>query len=772
MHFASLKSTPYTPDPRRDLALPLAAVQEIDRRCEQFEQALKLGTAAKIEDHLDGVDGPEQAALLRELLALELEYRAGRGESPSREEYLARFAEHAAIVQLVLAELDAGAGGGARARSGATLDDAVPTFLLNHPRYHVERFLGRGGMGTVFLAQHRALERPVALKIIRPELLADPAVVERFRCEVKAAASLNNPHIVAVYDAETTGDQHFLVMEYIPGTDLARLVLDRGPLPLTTACDYICQAAAGLQKAYERGLVHRDITPRNLMLTDQGQIKVLDFGLAQFQTPLTTSGRGAGGEAARGSLLGSIDFMAPEQAADPQAADIRADIYSLGCTLYFLLTSRPPFPGESLREKLCRHAEQPPPRIDQQRAEIPADFVLVLDRMLAKDPKARFQSPNEVVAVLAPFAATNDLTVNRTRTIRRRVALLAALLLCGVVAAAWSLRIWPLRSAAVQQTPAQVEAERLYREGLHLLTQRKESQVRLAIQRFQAALKLNPQFPLAQTALADAFNLCGDYGWDMPGAVFPQAKQAARRAIEQDPKLAEAHLALAFVLHEYDCDRGAAKREYLAALDLNPRLAEAHHWYAWFLADEGRFADADQQIALARQLAPDDPIIVSNVGRLHYLAHNYAQAVKDLQFALELEPDFRKAHRDLGLVYAELGDLDQAFQQLSQSRGLTDDLRDTMAAEAYAYARNNRPQRARELLAQMELQADSKSLAYEIATIYSALGEKAQALNWLDRAFREHSADRANLAVDPRLDGVRDEPRFQALILAAGLAAM
>ena len=288
--------------------------------------------------------------------------------------------------------------------------------------------------------------------------------------------------------------------------------------------------------------------------------------------------------------------------------------------------------------------------------------------------------------------------------------------------------------------------------------------MRLAIQRFQAALNLNPQFPLAQTALADAFNLCGDYGWDMPEAVFPRAKQAARRAIEQDAQLAEAHLALAFVLHEYDCDRAAAKREYLAALDLNPRLAEAHHWYAWFLADEGHFADADQQIALARQLAPDDPIIVSNVGRLHYLARNYAQAVKDLQFALELEPDFRKAHRDLGLVYAELGDLDKAVAQLELSRGLTDDSRDTIAGEAYAHARNSRPQRARELLAQLELLADSKPVAYEIATVYSALGEKAQALNWLDRAFREHSADRANLAVDPRLDGVRDEARFRKCI--------
>lgn len=766
MHLASPTTTLDTPDPPRDQALPLAVVQEIDRRCEQFEQVLRSGTTAKIENHLDGVVGPERAALLRELLALEFEYRAGRGELPSREEYLARFAEHAGIVELVLAELDAG-GGRDSIRGDPLPADAIPTFLLNHPRYHVERFLGRGGMGAVFLARHRALERPVALKIIRPELLADPAVVERFRCEVKAAASLSDPHIVAVYDAETTGNQHFLVMEYIAGTDLARLVLDGGPLPLATACDYICQAAIGLQKACERGLVHRDITPRNLMLTGQGQIKILDFGLAQFLgVPLS-----AGQQAERGSLLGSVDYMAPEQAANPQAADIRADIYSLGCTLYFLLTGQPPFPGGSLLERLGRHSLQAPPRLDRQRADIPADFAGVLDRMLAKDPAARYQTPHEVIAALTPFAVASQAAVNTPRSRRRRATLLAALLLCGSVAAGWSLRIWPLRSASVPQMPAQVEAERLYREGLHLLAQRKESQVRLAIRRFETALNLNPRFPLAQTALADAFNLCGDYGWDMADAVFPQAKQAARRAIEQDRKLAEAHLALAFVLHEYDCDRSSAQSEYLAALDLNPRLAEAHHWYAWFLVEAGHFAESDQQIALARQLAPDDPIIVSNVGRLHYLAGNYAQAVKDLQFALELEPDFRKAHRDLGLVYAELGNLDEAIRQLDQSRGLTDDSRDTIAAQAYAYARNRQPQKARELLTQLEPAAESKPVAYEIVTIYSALGEKAQALDWLDRAFREHSADRGNLAVDPRLDAVRDEPRFQELLRAAGLGA-
>ena len=209
-------------------------------------------------------------------------------------------------------------------------------------------------MGTVYCAEHRVLQRPVALKVINPELLADAAAVDRFMREARAAACLNHPNVVAVHDAETAGEGHFLVMEFVAGTDLAQVVRREGPLPVGRACDYIRQAAAGLQHAHEHGMVHRDITPRNLMVADEGQIKVLDFGLAQF----VREARSRDPSGAPAALLGSVDFMAPEQAVDPHSADVRADVYGLGCTLFFLLTGRPPFPAATLREKLQAHAEQ------------------------------------------------------------------------------------------------------------------------------------------------------------------------------------------------------------------------------------------------------------------------------------------------------------------------------------------------------------------------------------------------------------------------------
>ncbi len=248
----------------------------------------------------------------------------------------------------------------------------LPKELIDHPRYRVVAALGAGGMGTVYRAEHRLMDRPVALKVIRGDLLGNEAMVERFRREVKAAARLaSHPNIVAAYDAEQAGETHMLVMEFIEGTDLARVVDRRGPLPVGEACEYTREAALGLQHAFEDGMVHRDIKPQNLMRTTRGQVKILDFGLARFASEVVSQG----GLTAEGMVLGSADYIAPEQIHDPHAADIRADIYSLGCTLYFLLAGRPPFADGSLIQKLMAHSEKTPRPLAEVRADVPPELV-------------------------------------------------------------------------------------------------------------------------------------------------------------------------------------------------------------------------------------------------------------------------------------------------------------------------------------------------------------------------------------------------------------
>jgi WD40 repeat protein len=327
----------------------------------------------------------------------------------------------------------------------------VPAWLLGHPRYRVVGLLGAGGMGAVYRAEHLVMARPVALKVMNPGLLDNPATAERFRREAQAAARLAHPNIVQAYDAEQAGDSHFLVMEYVEGVSLARLAAEKGPLPVREACDYARQAALGLQHAHERGMVHRDIKPHNLMLTPAGQVKILDFGLARFA--LESTAAEAGGQAAAppdaaaglltqvGLVMGTPDFIAPEQATDAHTADIRADIYSLGCTLYYLLAGDVPFPEKTVMDKLVAHASRPPRPLAEVRRDVPAGLVRVVERMTAKDPARRYQTPAEVAAALTPFAGVGTASRRRWRWIAVAAGvLLLALGLLGYVAGPGAVR--------------------------------------------------------------------------------------------------------------------------------------------------------------------------------------------------------------------------------------------------------------------------------------------------------------------------------------------
>jgi hypothetical protein len=277
--------------------------------------------------------------------------------------------------------------------------EALPPELARHERYRVVRLLGVGGMGAVYEAEHRVMQRPVALKVIKRAYTASPAAVERFRREVRAAARLSHPNVVATTDAEDAGETHFLVMEYVEGTDLGRLVQERGPLPVDRACDYIRQAALGLQHAFEQSMVHRDLKPHNLMLTPDGRVKILDFGLARFASEAAE----AAGLTSTGIVLGTVDYIAPEQADNAHQADIRSDIYSLGCTLYHLLAGQPPFPTGTSLQKVMAHVEKKPQLLTELRPDLPEELMPVLERMMAKNPMDRYQTPAEVALALEPF---------------------------------------------------------------------------------------------------------------------------------------------------------------------------------------------------------------------------------------------------------------------------------------------------------------------------------------------------------------------------------
>lgn len=269
--------------------------------------------------------------------------------------------------------------------------------------------IGAGGMGEVFKAEHRRMERVVALKVLRATSVESAEALERFLQEMRAAARLVHPNIVTAYDAGEATGRHFLVMEFVEGCDLATLVRRR-PVEVDEAIDYILQAARGLQYAHDRGVVHRDIKPGNLLRDAEGVIKILDMGIARLDR---SAPHGAADETETqlteaGVVMGTVDFMAPEQAMNLRNADARSDIYSLGCTLFFLLAGKPAYHGETVVEKIFAHRDIPVPLLRKARPDAPEALDAICSRMMAKDPDQRFQQMSEVVEALEQALSTAE----------------------------------------------------------------------------------------------------------------------------------------------------------------------------------------------------------------------------------------------------------------------------------------------------------------------------------------------------------------------------
>jgi eukaryotic-like serine/threonine-protein kinase len=263
-------------------------------------------------------------------------------------------------------------------------------------KYKLLDHLGTGGMSAVYLAEHVHMQRRVAIKVLPQARVHDSSYLARFYREARAAASLDHPHVVRAYDVDNQGETHYIVMEYVAGRDLHQLVKQQGVLDYETAADYIRQAANGLDHAHRMGLIHRDMKPANLLIDSQGLVKVLDLGLARFtddEQSLTV--------AFDENVLGTADYLAPEQAVNSHRVDRRADIYGLGCTLYYALTGHPPFPNGTLSQRLMKHQTEPPPNIANERADAPAELLAICERMMAKSPGDRFQLASEVSEALA-----------------------------------------------------------------------------------------------------------------------------------------------------------------------------------------------------------------------------------------------------------------------------------------------------------------------------------------------------------------------------------
>ena len=267
-------------------------------------------------------------------------------------------------------------------------------------KYKLLERIGFGGMGQVFLCEHMYMRRRVAIKVLPPAKAEEPAALGRFYREARAAAALDHPNIVRTHDIDQDGNLHFLVMEYVDGSSLLEIIKKKGPMAIDRAAHYIWQSAQGLDHAARVGVIHRDIKPGNILVDRGGAAKILDMGLARFyhsDDDMLTK------KYDEKSVLGTADYVAPEQTINSHDVDVRADIYSLGATFYYLLAGHPPFPEGTISQKLIAHQTRPPVPIQRVRAEVPSALAAVVERMMAKSISERFQTPVEVCAALAPF---------------------------------------------------------------------------------------------------------------------------------------------------------------------------------------------------------------------------------------------------------------------------------------------------------------------------------------------------------------------------------
>lgn len=342
------------------------------------------------------------------------------------------------------------------AKASNEQESDLKRLLDGHPKFQFIRMIGSGGMGAVCLVQHRLMNREVALKVIAPRLVGDSATQRRFRREIEIIAQLNHPNIVSAYDAEWLGDSLLLVTEYVPGLSMGDL-LKKGPLEIATACRYFQLISSGLAHAHNNGLVHRDIKPQNLLISNAGDVKVTDFGLANYRIPpdeqdheLTESG----------VIVGTPDYLSPEQIRE-QACSHRTDLYSLGCSLYHALTGRPPFSGDSVVEKLAKHLNERPVAPNIIRPEIPSKLSRFVENLMAKDPNERVQTAENAAKILEslanqPTKQPREKSSSSSRRTRRGILSLAAIFACVMLATTVYNRSNPNEKDAKEMTSSNV----------------------------------------------------------------------------------------------------------------------------------------------------------------------------------------------------------------------------------------------------------------------------------------------------------------------------
>ena len=732
--------------------------------------------------------------------------------------------------------------------------------------YRLMEKLGSGGMAIVFKAMDTKLDRLVALKFLPVQVGVNQEDKERFVQEAKTASALDHANICTIYEIdETAQGQVFISMAYYQGETLKDKI-ERGPVSLQEAVHLTRQIGEGLSKAHERGIVHRDVKPANLIVTSDQVVKILDFGVAKFQrkTRFTSPG----------SVIGTPAYMSPEQASG-KAVDHRSDIWSVGIILFEMLTSHLPFEGDSDLSLMYAIVNENAFPLNKFRGDISTDIQKIIDRSLAKDQQERYQSIKEflsdldlfergrlstaetrVIAAPPPVIPSiailpfidlsaekdqeyfcdglteeiiNDLSrvkglrvASRNSTFQfkgknlnisqigqglgvhkvlegsirkggNQIRIAVRLINVSDGFLVWAdeyqreladifqiqddisksvvknLEIQLVRVSEkepVKHYTDNVEAYSTYLRGRFYWNKRTAESLKTSIEYFESAIKMDPHYALAYSGLADAYIVLGLYGRYSPIEVMPKALEAAQQALQIDELLPEAHISLGCTQAVYEWKWQEAEEQFKRGIELKPEYAGAHHWYAInFLAPLSRFEVAIKEIKKALELEPSSLAINATVGLTYYFARQYDTAIDHFRRALDMDPDFPVTNFFLGRARVQKSQFKEAIDHFQRALKFYGDSTNMLATFGHAAALANKKDVARKVLEQLlDFSKKMYVSSYDIASIYCGLGDNDKALSWLEKALDEHAYLLIYLNVDPILDPLRDQKRFQVLV--------
>jgi eukaryotic-like serine/threonine-protein kinase len=738
-------------------------------------------------------------------------------------------------------------------------------------RYTVERELGRGGMATVYLADDLKHRRKVAIKVLRPELgsLLGP---ERFAREIRVAAGLTHPHILPLHDSGEVLVEHprrgegpqrllFYVMPYVRGESLRQRLSREKQLSIDEAIGLVRQVASALDHAHAHGLIHRDIKPENILL-HEGEAMVTDFGIA-------LAADAAPGErlTETGLMVGTPEYMSPEQAAGERTLDPRSDVYSLGCVLYEMLAGEPPYTGPTAQALIAKRFTDPVPAIRRLRPTVPPAVEQAIMKALARVPADRFASAGtlaealtaparveprppsvavlpflnlsadpeneffadgiseDVIAHLSkirslkvisrtsvmPFkkreqslreiGAKLDVATLLEGSVRRaggRVRIVAQLIdaetdqhlwaetydrdltdifsiqtdVALKIAAALEAELSPEERRRIRKEPTRdVEAYQQYLLGKHCMVRWTQEGVDQGIKHLEQAVTRDPNYALAYAILAYAYAdiATGVAGALPPEEAFRRAKAAVARALEIDSGLAEGHAVLGYLKFVCDYDWAGAEQELKRAIELNPNSGEAYDFYGLMLAALERY---DEAIEMQRRAHEVDPLFHRmDIATTLLRAGRYDEALRAVNWVLEVEPHFALAHATLGWVYLLNGRPEEGIAALERALSLSPESTMYLAQLGQAFALAGRSEQAREVLRRLdELSSQRYVSPYHMAYVYTGLGEHDRAMDLLERAYAERAGAVFGIKGSFLFTSLRGHPRFQALLRKMNLA--